>query len=35
MIGYILLTFVVSLAGVFGTALICTTLFYPDKKDKK
>lgn len=35
MIGYILLTFVISLAVVFGTALICTTLFYPDDKDKK
>lgn len=35
MIGYILLTFVVSLAVVFGTVLICTTLFYPDKKEKK
>lgn len=35
MIGYILLTSVVSLAVVFGTALVCTTLFYPDDKNKK
>ncbi len=35
MIEYILLTFVVSLGVVLGTSLICTTIFYPDKKDKK